>query len=303
MKLTPSLVNRLYRGFTRDPQPILALRIAYDGALAWTVADRVLTLTASGGSGESHVISLAAITIQQLVNQVASLPGYTTPFMSPEFSQLSAAILLDGSGDQSQSNGDHLYGYSAMTWAYMDAMAVELTEAAHQIDNMLLQMSPLTAEAEWLDVWGGYFGVPRLEGEGDRPYGTRMIAEVLLPRGNNVALEVAIAEAIGQPVTVTDVVGGSGLGKKYDSTYQHDGSITHSGIGSGIIQYGLFDVAYGYDLLSGQSLDGYADMIRGLIDRMRFAGTQLRALSLSSSVISDPGPGPLDDEMTLIISP
>lgn len=295
MKLTPDLTAQLYRGFKRDAAPFLALRIRYDGGLVWKVEDRVLTLTVTGGPGTSQVINLPGLTIARLVQTVAALPGYTTPYVTtPDLAGLAASVLLDGTGDQDQSNGDHLNGYTSLTWAYLDAMAVELTEAARQIDQMLLQMSPGTAEAQWLDLWGNYFGIPRMTGEADRPYGTRMIVEVLRPRGNNVALEVVISEALGQPAEVTDVVNAIGFTQFYDGSRTFGGTSRFDGGYVGQIRYGLFDVRYAYDLLSGYSPDGYAEVLRKLIDRSRDAGTHLRALVLTGTVISEAGPGAVD---------
>src|SRR3546814_4396237 len=85
-------------------------------------------------------------------------------------------------------------------------------------------MSTKTAQGEWLDELGGYYGVPRIQGENDASYGPRIIAEVLRPRGNNVAMEAAIKVYTGQDAKVTDVTLYGDPFPRYDATIRYDGT-------------------------------------------------------------------------------
>lgn len=298
MRLTPKLLSFLPRFLQKDPDRFLALRLRYRwGAMKWTVSDAVLTTTVEGGSGQALSVDLTQYTLVELVDYLAAQPGYLVVYAdNSERAQLSARVLLDGNGDQDASNGDHLYGYTSLLWAYLEAQAVELQEAKAQIDEAIAQMSTRTASGEWLDEWGSYYGVPRRPGEMDESYGPRIIAAILRPRGNNVAIEMAISEYTGQETRVRDVTQWSEGFRLHDGSIDYDGSETHDS--SAVAQYGLFDVEYGYNLLSGTDFSEFADIVRGLVARLRDAGTHLRALALRGSAISDAFTPPTDGGIT-----
>jgi hypothetical protein len=286
MLLTPKLLSFINRVFDKDPRKFLALRLSYGGGMTWNVQDAVLTTNVQGGIGAPLNVDLTQYTLADLVGYLAAQPGYSVPYADAgDNAQLSARILLDGSGDIAVSNGDHLYGYTNVLWAYLEAASSELARAKAQIAEMLQQMSTTTAGDVWLDELGGYYGIPRISGEADASYGPRIITEVLRPRENNVAMEAAIKAFSGQNTTVTDVTEWSSVAPLYNGSEVHDGSILHNAAASPL--YGLFDVVYGYDLENGGSLTEFAQLIRDLIDRLRAAGTHLRALSLSASSMSD----------------
>jgi hypothetical protein len=205
MRLAAKLIGYLHRVFDRDPRRLLALRLAYDGQLSWQVADGVLTTTVAGGSGTDLTVDLSAYTLAGLAGYLAARPGYSVPYLDVDLGARGALALLDGSGSQEESNGDHLYVHDSLLWALMDAFAVELAAAQAAILAMLDQMAVTTADGEWLDEWGGYFGVPRLAGEGDPVYGPRIIEEVLAKHANNRALEALVERATGYTVEVRDL--------------------------------------------------------------------------------------------------
>jgi hypothetical protein len=295
MRLTDKLLSLIHGVIKKDPERFIALRLRYStGAMTWRVKDAVLTTTVSDGPGHSLSIDLTQYTISGLVGYLASQAGYSVVYVdSTELSGLSARILLDATGDLAVSNGDAIYGYTNVAYAYLEAMAVELDAAETQVTQMVRQMSTKTASDVWLDEIGGYYGILRLDGELDSSYGPRIIAEVLRPRGNNVAIEAAIKTYTGQSATVTDVVVFG------TSTPGHDGSISYDGThlynATAKPQYGLFDVEYGYDLINGGSITDFAAIVRSLIQRLRDAGTHLRALTLTGSALVDSFTGPADD--------
>lgn len=290
MKLTQKLLGWLNRVFDKDPMQFLALRLSYvGGSMSWQVADGILTTTVAGGPGQHLTVDLSSYTIRQLVSYLAAQPGYVVLFMDgSENSDMSALVLLDGGGDIAGTNGDHLYGYTSFLFSYLEAQAVELQAAADQVEQALHQMNTTTAAGEWLDEHGSYFNVPRLPGEVDGQYAPRMVAEILRPRGNNVALEMAITAFTGQDTKVVDVTLYGPATPKYDATITENG--THQHNASPALLYGLFDVTYGYDLLNGADVTTFRQTLQDLIGRLRDAGTHLRSLSLQSSAILDSFP-------------
>jgi hypothetical protein len=295
MKITKKLISFLHRVFEKDPAPFLALRLRYAGAgMTWKVDNARLTTTVVGGSGAALSVDLTQYTLGELVNYLASRPGYTVEFAdNSERSLMGGAVLLDGTGDQALSNGDHLYGYTSVLWSYMEANAVQLQEAAFQIEQMLRQMSTVTANDVWLDELGSYYAVPRLQGEQDPQYSLRIIAEVLRPRGNNVAIEAAISAYTGQTTKVTDVTLNSPFTPLYDGSVTHNSAEFYNSTSSPL--YGLFDVEFGYDIVNGGDISAFAQIVRDLIGRLRDAGTHLRSLSLQGSELNDDLPAPTDD--------
>lgn len=293
MRLTQKLLSFLNRVFDKDPAPFLALRLRYDGDMTWRVADGVLTTTVVGGSGEDLEIDLSQHSVAGLINYLAAQPGYDIAYGDQTaLSLLSARVLMDGSGDIDKSNGDHLYGYTSVLWSYMEAQANELQQAAAQIPEAIAQMSTKTAQGEWLDELGDYYKVPRIQGENDASYGPRIIAEVLRPRGNNVAMEAAIKIFTGQDSLVTDVTLYGDTFPLYDGAIQHNGIWAHNAEAQPL--YGLFDVQYGYDFINGGDITQFHEIVRGLVGRLRDAGTHLRSLQLRGSDLTDTFTPPTD---------
>lgn len=299
MKLTQKLLGFLNRVFDKNPAPFLAFRLRYNGAMTWTVADGVLTTSVTGGSGENLTVDLSQYLIGDLINFLAAQPGYTLPYGDQsELSLLSALTLLDASGDIGTSNGDQIFGYTSFLYSYLEANANELQQAADQIPNAIAQMSTTTAESEWLDLLGSYYNVPRLQGEPDSSYGPRIIAQVLRPRGNNVAMEAAIKVFTGQKATVTDVTLYGDVFPLYNGQITHDSSQHYSASRQPI--YGLFDVSYGYDLINGGDITQFHQIVSGLVNRLRDAGTHLRSLLLAGSSLTDALTPPTDSSIPLL---
>lgn len=121
-----------------------------------------------------------------------------------------------------------------------------------------------SAEGEWLDELGSYYAVPRLPGETDAFYGRRIIAEVLLPKGNNVAIAAALTQATGgRFARVIDAVDNPPGGA--DSLL------------------GLFDAVFGFDFVT-DDFSAYTASVLALIERLRYAGTHLRKIELNGTI-------------------
>jgi hypothetical protein len=303
MKLTQKLLSLLHRVFDPDPEKFLALRVRYGGTMTWTVAEGVLTTSVVGGIGQGFAIDLTTVTITQLVAYIAARPGYQVLYVDSSGNQsLSARVLMDGTGNIAQSNGDHLYGYTSLVWAYFEAVGTELKAAKAQIPEAIKQMSVPTASSDWIDELGAYYGVPRLQGETDQSYGARIIAETVRPRANNVAMERAISYYTGQATKVTDVtIYGAGF-PKYNGTITRNSAYQYQPLSTP--KYGLFDVEIGYDLLGGTDQSAFADVVAGIVEKLRSAGTHMRALSMQSGAIYDTFTPPTDNSpMTIVATP
>lgn len=288
MRMVEKLIKRLHRIFDRSPDPFLAMRIGYFGDdMSWRVKDGFLTTTVTGGTGSDLSIDLGQYTLGELEDYIAAQPGYEVRTSPPSDSaQLSARILLDGGKSILSSNGDQIFGFAALEWAYEDAVGVELAEASRQVDNALLQMNIKTARQYWLDYIGEIYGFPRLLGEPDELYGPRIIYEVLAPRDNNRAIEMAISRATGgQEAEVVTVTEPGDLFPVHDGEIDYDGQFTYSTTGKPVRN--LFDVLYSFDLEGSEDVGPFQERVLELIDRFRAAGNHLRQILLQGSQLID----------------
>lgn len=274
MKLTQKLLGFMNRVFDKDPAAVLALRLNYDGAMQWKIEDGRLTTQVVGGSGGPLSINLSDYTIATLVALLGSQPGYSVPYQdTSSLSGKGALTLIDGTGNQSQSNGDHLNSYTSVLWSWLESVSSELGIASAQIVQMLRQMVIGTAEGEWLDEFGSYYDIPRIFGETDAVYGARIIASVGRPRGNNVALEMAINTVTGGlQADVSDYTTPTPFTTPYNGT-----------------SYGLFDVIYSVALDGDEDLSVYTGRVSSIVESFRDAGTHMRTI-LINGVLSDTYP-------------
>lgn len=298
------LLENLHRPFDKDPHNTLLFRLNYDGDMIWRVWDGRLSTAISGGTGVALDIDLSAYTVSALIAHLDAQTGYSIVYSDSTYGANSALMLIDGStGNPDTSNGDHCHGYTSLLWAYLSAAAEELKSAKRAICQMLLQMSVATASDVWLDHLGRYYAVPRLLGESDAYYGSRIIAETLRPKGNNVAIAAAIASVTGQVAAVidADMVTVPGSPHYYDGTYRHDGTITYDGgVGVGFSSYGLFDVVVSFDLMGYDDFAAYRDAIIAQVNRLRDAGTFLRQITIAgASTLEDDDPSSPSDELTI----
>jgi hypothetical protein len=229
-----SLLARLHRIFDKDPKSALALRIGYDGtALTWRIADETLTTEVTGGTGEDLSIPLAEHTVTSLVAAIAGETGYSVPFVSSDLGSRSALILLDGEGDRAASNGDHLMGYTSLLWALLHPWARALRAAYLDMLEAVKQIYMHLASSDYLDVHGDYYGLMRFPNEADTDYRNRIIAAVLMPRNNNVAIQLALSVHLGVDpdeiwvIDADDTEYGDPL--YFDGTWAFDGSKSFNG--------------------------------------------------------------------------
>lgn len=284
MRLTQKLLSFLNRVFDKNPDRFLALRIGYDGSISWTLEDGVLRTVVTGGSGQNIQVDVRQYTIVDLAAHILVQPGYTVPFVDvSEKSVLSGHCLMDGAGNLSTSNGDHLYGYTSTLWSFMDSCASELTTARDQIAEMLQQMSTKTADDEWLDEIGSYYAVPRDAGETDAQYGPRIITTVLRPRGNNIAIAMALEEiSDGLRANIIDAVDVPIVANYRDGSILFNGAYKHFS-GEAEYAYNLFEAQFDVDFVGANGFDG--QRIADMINAFRDAGTHLRRISLTGGLV------------------
>lgn len=301
MGILARLLASMNRAFDKDPDAFLGLRLQYDGGMQWQILDGVLTTAVQGGSGGPLRIDLAPLSLLGLAGKLVLQPGYSVPYTADAVNQGASALrLLQTTGDIRTSNGDHFYAYTSVLYAYLDAMGQELDLARQAIAAIPDELSVTSADGEWLDFLGSYYAVRRLNGEVDGLYARRIIAETLRAKGNNVAIEMAIQDYTGQDVTIADVVIFRGPEPSFDGIPHYDGAYKFQL--ASVPAYGLFDCQVGYDLLGGSQPPAYIATLRGIIERLRDAGTQLRNVTLTGSSLSDRGPLPTDDLDTLVIT-
>jgi hypothetical protein len=303
MKLTARLFAKIYRVFSRDPLPFLAFRLRCDGSdMTWQVTDGVLTTSPVGGTAAPLTIDLSAYTLWGLVTYLVDQPGYSVPYGNYQASKnLSALVLIEASGEMLASNGDHVYAYTSVNWARLEAWAEQLQIAANQIPLMPAEMSTTTADGSWLDFIGNVYDVPRASGEADAQYGPRIIIETLRPKSNNIAIAEAIKAYTGQAAQVNDVVQYNGFTPLYNSGINFDG--THEYNATGTVEYNLFDVTTGYDLLQTQDITNLTAIVTSIINKMRSAGCFLRNLIIAPfSALEDQASVASDAESTLALT-
>ncbi len=294
MRLTSKLLGFLNKPFSRDPEAFLALRLRYlGGTMQWTVADGVLTTVVTGGPGVNLSIDLSQHTVASLAGVLSLAAGYLVPYVAGAAQNGASALrLLDGTGDQMASNGDHITAYGSILQAWIDACAVELDLAEQAINALPSEMNTATADGEWLDFQGSMYAVERIPGEPDRQYGSRIITEVLRPLSNNVAIEAAILDYTGSNVSIVDVVFFRSPEPAFDGIPRFDGSYAFNPTAAAV--YGLFDCYLGYDLVNGGVPTAFEASVRALVERVRAAGTQLRTITLTDSALTDTVNRPYD---------
>lgn len=300
MKLVTKLLDYVHDAFNKEPDSFVALRVRHTSeAFSWQVSERTLTLY--DNLAILHTIDLTQYTLQSLVSYLAGLGGITIVYADTDRIHISASSLIDGAGYQAQSNGDILLSYQSTLWMYLDALATELVDAKNRIIAMLDQLSIKTADDEWLDEWGGYFGVYREAGETDSIYSNRIIAEVIKPRGNNKAIEAALLQKYGQYASVVDITKYGTAINHFDGTHLNNGAINYDS--SQTTLYGLFSIVVGYDLLTSGSPPAFIQSVRDFIEKIRDAGTHLDSVILTGSEMSDTlVSAPVDSGLDLTIS-
>lgn len=185
--------------FDTRPDSGTVLRLRHPLGASWTVVDEKL-IAAAGETIRTY--ALADLSVGQLAARLTA-DGFEVSDFSAEFAGLSASVLVEGSGNQANSNGDRLQGFRSLLWALLGAYARELRTMSGQVREALRQMVIWQSEGEWTDYWGKLFGVPR-EGLSDAAYAERIPEEAFRLRVNAYAIEKAVRDKTGKDVRIEE---------------------------------------------------------------------------------------------------
>lgn len=200
--MTPSTFQRLLRlaheaVFDKSPGPELALRFGHAMGATWRIADGVLYAAATGQDERGY--DLSQLTVSELATAL-QVDGFDVPVVSDVWSPRSALVLAEGSG----TGGDDVSAFTSLLWVLMSSYAGEVRAASHQVQQALRQMVITQSEGEWVDVWGGIYGVPRVQAELDAAYAARVRREAFRERVNARSIELAIRDETGWDVRIEE---------------------------------------------------------------------------------------------------
>lgn len=150
----------LFSVFNTDPLAVLALRIRHAAGCQWAVVGDTLTLVTPNLTWSTN---LAAVSLGGLINLLVA-EGFEVAYQNDDLLHLSALVLLEGTGNQADSNGDQLTAYTAPLTVMQAAMGRSLAAGRDSVPHALAQMILPDATAEWADLFGTVFGVPRENG-------------------------------------------------------------------------------------------------------------------------------------------
>lgn len=223
----------------------------YEGDIGWAIVDKTLTLT---NGHDSWPFDLTDVTVQQLVDQIRAA-GFPIEFDAPEFAGVPASVLLR---EQGKTDLDPIKAFTSLLWGLFSGYAGELDIASQQVREALRQMVIGTAEAEWLDLWGALYAVPRLPGELDAAYAARIPREAFRLRVNARGIEQAILDATGHDVRI-------------EEPWREIFTLDQSSLSGGDKLYDGVNV--GYHLIRPETRD-FVDWsaVHAVIDRNRAAG-------------------------------
>lgn len=177
---------------------------------------------------------------------------------------------------------------NALLWAVVQPPAAALETAATDVQAATDQIHLDLAAAEFLDLHADYYyGITRLENETDADYRARLIANVIQPRANNVAIQHTLANFLGtEPNLIQVVDADAGLlgGRAFlDGTWTLNGDRWLNGRQKQGYRYpAQFDV-YIDDAVSIVSVPA----LIAVINQYKAAGTQLRSLIRNGPLVLD----------------
>lgn len=200
-----SMLNRLLGSlhsavFDISPDSGLAFFIRHRDGVTWRVSDEMLVATVDG---RTKSYALDKLTVGQLAGQLV-IDGFEVAGLSPEFSGLSASVLVDGTGNSLASNGDRIFAFRDYLRVIFGGYARELRTAKDQVSEAIRQMVITQAENEWLDLWGKLYNTPRPQNMPDSKYQVLIPQEAFRIRVNSYAIEKAIHDLTGQHVNIEE---------------------------------------------------------------------------------------------------
>lgn len=188
-----SIIQRLLQyypdAYDKEPHDVPA--IALSGSGTFSLND--LTLYVTGTT--SATIDLHAQKASQIVSLMPS--GVTATLLQDGPTEL---LLYTGQGNIP----DTLTIATSPLWQIFASISRVFTGRRRSFQNTFNQINMRASVGMWLDFWGESLGVPRLAGEPDQLYVTRVIGTTLEPNVNNVAIEQLFLN-LGYNASVTDI--------------------------------------------------------------------------------------------------
>lgn len=263
--------------FDKTPQPELALRVRHAYGASWRIAEGILVVTAGG---VSYDYDLTEYTVAKLADQLEA-DGFDIHYLSAQFANHGAMVLVEGEGFEGKTNGDHIYAYTSTLWALFNGYAGELRHAELQMYEALRQMVIPQSEGEWLDLWGALYAAERIDGESDSGYAARIPEEAFRIRVNALAIEKTIKDRTGHHVEIKE-------------PWKQMFSLDHSSLSG--TDHLPDDRYYSYFVIHPISHSGAIDWdeILPIIERNRAAGVEVYAPAYVTPVYYVQGKPPLE---------
>ena len=191
-----SLLHSLYDSFDKDSHIAVGLRVSHADGFVWAVSGRVLTASTETGApiGTYTLVDYSLLTLAYALHEA----GCTIIYQNPEYQNLSAAIVMSGAGQESVTNGDHLWVYTSLLWVVLDAFALELERVQVQIPNAIREIDYYDSDSQFTDYWSNWWGIPRILGESDLAFKDRTIYEITRPKNNPYCMEVTLKHMFGE---------------------------------------------------------------------------------------------------------
>jgi len=256
MRLVNKLVDAVHDAFDRSALPTDAITAQPNQNLAFALQDDVIQVTVSNMVIDQ--IPVGGKTLQDVADRLAAYCASVTIVSGQETRAARTLVAARETLDDDGVRQVVLLSYTSSLWMLMDAFAVELEAARQAVYAMLEQLFLQSAAADWLDEWGGYFGLKRFSGEVDYDFRQRITVSMFRQKCNNVALEIALAHDAGIEVSVVDRA-----------------------------TPGVFSVTLPFDIFGAGQPDAAIKKITTLINNIKAAGTQLGDVSLTDSIITD----------------
>ncbi|RVT91405.1 hypothetical protein EOD42_22380 [Rhodovarius crocodyli] len=290
MRFLRKLLSNLYSAASSDPDAIAAMRIRHPDGGSWTVAEASITLQPlSDPLPVASVLDLRAHTLRTLAAAITDL-GWNVEDLHPEHRDRGAICLIEETVTPADRPGGTLLAYDNPIFAHLDANAVELAAVAEVAASVGVQLSVTSADEIWLVELGDQYGIPRLPSEAVEDYRARIIAELIQPKSNNLAMAAVIERATGQATSVRDVTLYGPTVPLYDGAITHDGAYQHDADAKAL--HGVFDVETGFALEGGTGLTEFIATISAQAKRLRAAGTSLRSVAITGGSMADAAAGP-----------
>ena len=194
------LVSAVHPAIDKTSHERIAMRLNHAGGATWQVSGRQIVVGVENGPN-TWAHDLQTLTIGGLIGALET-DGFTISYTNQDVINLSASILLDGAGRQSESNGNAIHAYDSLLWSIFDVYSADLEDASDQIVQAMREMVIPTANGEFLDYWGEHFGIDRPTSASDTSYRQIIIDEVIRLRNNGIAIENAVFDWTGNRISI-----------------------------------------------------------------------------------------------------